>query len=133
MGGLVSSIILGHLHIYDMEIFEPHNIMDTAIGTCMLWVCWFGFNALSAVNSLAIATLSWMLVEFFVTKQPKLVGMLIGAVAGLVKITPACGFVDPTGAFFIGLIAGPVCYGGVSIKHYFRYDDALVGGITGGL
>jgi len=155
MGGLVASIILGHRHNYGKEIFEPHNIMFTAIGTCMLWVGWFGFNAGSAVNSLdgragmaminthisaAIAALSWMLVEFFVTKQPKLVSMLNGAVAGLVTITPACGFVDPTGAFFIGLIAGPVCYGGSNLKHYFGYDDALdafgihgVGGITGGL
>jgi len=121
----------------------------------MLWVGWFGFNAGSAVNSLdgragmaminthiaaAISGLSWILVEFFITKQPKLVGMLNGAVAGLVTITPACGWVDPTGAFFIGLIAGPVCYGGASIKHYFGYDDALdafgihgIGGITGGL
>lgn len=86
-----------------------------------------------------MAGFSWMLTEWGVRKRPSLLGMVSGAVAGLVAITPGAGFVTPTGAFFIGLIAGPVCYGGVQLKHCMGYDDALdafgvhaIGGVCGG-
>ena len=98
-----------------------------------------GFNAGSAVSAgiragvallntqiaTSAASFVWMLLDTHVRGQPGVLGMLSGAVSGLVAITPACGFVDPTGAFFIGFVAGPVCYYGARLKHSFGYDDAL--------
>jgi len=154
IAGLISSIILGHRKNYGKEAFEPHNILLTTVGAFLLWVGWFGFNGGSAVAandragmamlcthiSAAVGALSWSLTEFLITGKPKVVGLISGVISGLVTITPACGYVEITGAFFIGLIAGPVCYGGSNLKHYFGYDDALdafgvhaVGGILGGL
>lgn len=154
ISGLVSAVMLGHRKGFGKEVFEPHNVMFTVVGVCMLWVGWFGFNAGSAVGaskraamamlathiSTATASLTWLIAEWIESGQPKLVAIASGAVAGLVAITPASGFVDPTGAFFIGFIAGPVCMFGAKLKHYLGYDDALdsfgvhgIGGITGGI
>jgi len=129
IAGLISSVILGHRKNYGKEAFEPHNILLTAVGAFLLWVGWFGFNGGSvAANdragmamlcthiSGAVGALSWSLTEYLVTGKPKMVGLVNGLISGLVTITPACGYVEITGAFFMGLIAGPVCYGGSNLK-----------------
>jgi Amt family ammonium transporter len=125
------------------------------MGMSMLWVGWFGFNAGSAVSAstnagyamlatqiaTATASLSWMITEIVYRKKPSVLGMVNGAVAGLVCITPACGYVDMTGAFFIGLIGGCGCFFGSRLKQWlFKIDDALdafgvhaIGGIIGGI
>jgi Amt family ammonium transporter len=125
------------------------------IGASLLWVGWFGFNAGSelAADGLAgaammntqVATaaagLAWMFTEWFVAKKPSVLGIISGAVAGLVAVTPASGFVNPTGAFIIGIVAGVLCYlSAVKVKHMFGYDDSLdafgvhgVGGVIGAL
>lgn len=154
VAGLLASIIIGNRKGFGTERFMPHNILLTFVGTSLLWVGWYGFNAGSAVsaNSLAgqamlntqiatsMAAMSWMFTEWAIKKKPSVLGMLSGAVAGLVAITPSCGWVDQTGAFFIGLFAGPWCYGGAQLKHYVGIDDALdafgvhaTGGILGGI
>jgi ammonium transporter, Amt family len=140
IAGLVCAIVLGKRHGYGTENMAPHNLLYALIGASLLWVGWFGFNAGSAVaaNALAgiamantqiaaaAAALSWMLVEWIFQKKPSVLGMLSGAVAGLVAITPAAGFVDPSGSLYIGLIAGVVCYAGaVWLKHKIGYDDSL--------
>ena len=128
---------------------------STFIGAALLWVGWFGFNAGSAVTAgmqagmamtvtqlaTAMAALTWMLVEWAHRRRPTVVGICSGAVAGLVAITPASGFVGPAGSLAIGIAAGIVCYWGTTgLKHMFGYDDALdafgvhaVGGIAGAL
>jgi ammonium transporter, Amt family len=133
----------------------PHNMVLTFIGASLLWVGWFGFNAGSAVTAglqagmamtvtqiaTAIAALTWMFVEWMMRKKPTVIGICSGAVAGLVAITPASGFVGPAGAMVIGVAAGIFCYwGATGLKNMFRYDDALdcfgvhaVGGIVGAL
>ena len=155
--GLVSSVVIGNRRGFGKQRFEPHNILLTFMGTCMLWVGWMGFNAGSAISgnfdmrfagnaclatqiSAATGALMWMLVEWAVRKQPSVLGMVNGAVAGLVCITPGAGFVDMTGAFIIGFIGGPLCYIGAQVKHYIGIDDALdafgvhaIGGIIGGI
>jgi ammonium transporter, Amt family len=152
--GLACAVYLGVRRGYGKEAFEPHNILLTAVGSSLLWVGWFGFNAGSAVaaNSRAgyamlvtqissgVAALSWLITEWIVRKRPSVLGTVSGAIAGLVSITPASGYVDQTGAFIIGLVAGPICYGGAQLKRYFGYDDALdafgvhgIGGVLGGL
>ena len=102
----------------------PHNLVYSVIGASLLWVGWFGFNAGSAVASnghagmamaatqiaTAAAALAWMFAEWIVTSKPSVLGIISGAVAGLVAITPASGFVNPTGALIIGIAAGVVCY-----------------------
>jgi Amt family ammonium transporter len=130
-----------------------HNMVLTFIGAGLLWVGWFGFNAGSAVTAglqagmamavtqfaTATAAFVWMLVEWFHRGKPTVIGICSGAVAGLVAITPASGFVGPLGSLAIGAAAGVVCYWGVTgLKHMFGYDDALdafgvhgVGGIVG--
>ncbi len=132
-----------------------HNVVLTFIGASLLWVGWFGFNAGSAVSAgvqagmamlvtqiaTAVAGFTWMLVEWMLRGKPTVVGICSGAVAGLVAITPASGFVGPPGAFAIGIAAGIVCYWGVTgLKRMFGYDDALdcfgvhaLGGIVGAL
>jgi len=153
VAGLVLSIMLGKRTGYGKEPFPPHNLTLSLVGASLLWVGWFGFNAGSAVaaNGLAgmamavtqIATaaagLSWMSVEWAVKGKPSVLGIISGAVAGLVAITPASGFVDPMGALLIGLVAGVVCWwAATSLKKMFGYDDALdafgvhgVGGFVG--
>ena len=133
----------------------PSNLVYTMIGASLLWVGWFGFNAGSAVASNALAgaammntqvataaaALSWMAVEWFERKKPGMLGLASGAVAGLVAITPASGYVNPQGALIIGILAGAGCYAGaVWIKKMFKYDDSLdafgvhgIGGIIGAL
>jgi Amt family ammonium transporter len=151
--GLVAALMLGKRKGLGTENFAPYNLAYAVIGASLLWVGWFGFNAGSAVEShdgqagmaaaatqiaTAAAALSWMFVEWIVSKKPSVLGMISGAVAGLVAITPASGFVNPTGALFIGLIAGVVCYlSAVHMKKVFGYDDALdcwgVHGVGGAL
>ncbi|MBP6011473.1 MAG: ammonium transporter [Alphaproteobacteria bacterium] len=155
IAGLVCALVLGKRSGYGTENMAPHNLLYALIGASLLWVGWFGFNAGSAVaaNALAgiamantqiataAAALSWMVVEWIFQKKPSVLGMLSGAVAGLVAITPAAGFVDPSGSLWIGLIAGAVCYAGaVWLKHKVGYDDSLdafgvhgIGGATGAI
>jgi Amt family ammonium transporter len=151
IAGLVAAIVLGER----MKKSRPHNLLLSLIGTSLLWVGWFGFNAGSAVaanggagmamlvTQIATATagLAWMFAEWSFGKKPSLLGVLSGAIAGLVAITPAAGFVGPVGAFFIGLISGIICYwASTKLKNKFGYDDSLdvfgihgVGGIVGAL
>jgi Amt family ammonium transporter len=153
--GLVTCLVLGKRRGYGTENMAPHNLVLSIIGASLLWVGWFGFNAGSAVTAnvnagmaaaatqiaTAAASLGWMFVEWLVNKKPSVLGMISGAVAGLVAITPASGFVDPTGALIIGLAAGMVCYtSSVWLKKLLGYDDALdafgvhgVGGALGAL
>jgi ammonium transporter, Amt family len=155
VAGLVCAIVLGKRTGYGHENMAPHNLLYALIGASMLWVGWFGFNAGSAVaaNALAgmamantqiataAAALSWMAIEWIVMKQPSVLGLLSGAVAGLVAITPAAGFVDPSGSLYIGLIAGVVCFAGsVWLKKALGYDDSLdafgvhgIGGAAGAI
>jgi Amt family ammonium transporter len=150
--GLVTALMLGKRKGLGSENMAPHNLAYSVIGASLLWVGWFGFNAGSAVTSnvnagmamvatqiaTAGATLSWMAAEWLIAKKPSVLGMVSGAVAGLVAITPASGYVDPKGALIIGLVAGVVCYtSAVHVKKIFGYDDALdcwgVHGVGGAL
>ncbi len=151
--GLVAALMLGKRKGLGTENFAPHNLAYSVIGASLLWVGWFGFNAGSAVEAhdgaagmaaaatqiaTAAAALAWMFVEWIISKKPSVLGMISGAVAGLVAITPASGFVNPTGALAIGVAAGVVCYiSAVHLKKVFGYDDALdcwgVHGIGGAL
>jgi Amt family ammonium transporter len=152
---LVACIVLGKRRGYGTENMSPHNLVLSVIGASLLWVGWFGFNAGSALTSgfnaamamlatqiaTAAAALAWMVAEWIIAKKPSVLGMISGAVAGLVAITPAAGFVDPVGALFIGLIAGIVCYiAAVWLKRALGYDDSLdawgvhgVGGAVGAI
>jgi Amt family ammonium transporter len=149
--GLMCALMLGKRR----ETGPAHNMVLTFIGASLLWVGWFGFNAGSAVSAgvqagmamavtqiaTAAAALAWMLVEWALRGKPTVIGICSGAVAGLVAITPASGFVDPTGALAIGAAAGVVCYWGCTgLKHMLGYDDALdafgvhaVGGAVGAI
>lgn len=151
VAGLMACIALGKR----TDPAPPHNMVLTFIGASLLWVGWFGFNAGSAVTAgmqagmamlvtqiaAAAAGLAWMFVEWQVRGKPTVVGVCSGAVAGLVAITPASGFVGPGGALAIGIIAGIICYwGATGLKHMLGYDDALdafgihaVGGIVGAI
>jgi Amt family ammonium transporter len=155
VAGLVCAIVMGPRKPDSEGNMAPYNLIYALIGASLLWVGWFGFNAGSAVaaNDLAgvammntqvataAAALSWMFVEWIVAKKPKVLGMLSGAVAGLVAITPAAGFVAPDGAIYIGLAAGVVCYIGATwLKAALGYDDSLdafgihgVGGALGAI
>jgi ammonium transporter, Amt family len=134
---------------------QPHNLTLTLIGASLLWVGWFGFNAGSAgaadgragmamlvtQMATAAAALSWMFAEWASKGKPSVLGIASGAVAGLVAITPASGFVGPSAAVIIGLVAGVVCFiAATSLKHVLGYDDSLdafgvhgIGGIIGAL
>ena len=154
VAGLMSTIVIGNRKGFGKERFEPHNILLTFFGASLLWVGWYGFVAGSAYTannlagiailnmqiSSAMGALTWMTTEWILRKQPSVLGILNGAVAGLVCITPAAGYVGPTGGFFIGFIGGPACYFGAQLKKRLGFDDALdafgihaIGGITGGL
>ncbi|HWU56565.1 MAG TPA: ammonium transporter [Rhizomicrobium sp.] len=149
---LVTCLVLGKRIGYGSENMSPHNLVLSVIGASLLWVGWFGFNAGSAVTAgynagmaaaatqiaTAAAALSWMFAEWIVAKKPSVLAMISGAVAGLVAITPASGFVDPVGALIIGLTAGVVCYiSSVWVKKAVGYDDSLdawgVHGVGGAL
>ncbi len=155
VAGLMCALVLGKRKGLGHENMAPHNLVLTMIGASLLWVGWFGFNAGSAVAAngtagmamavtqiaTATAALAWMFVEWALKGKPSVLGICSGAVAGLVAITPASGFVDPTGSLVIGAAAGVGCYwGATSLKHMFGYDDSLdafgvhaVGGIIGAL
>jgi Amt family ammonium transporter len=155
VAGLVCALVMGKRKGYGTDNMAPSNLVFTMIGASLLWVGWFGFNAGSAVASNALAgvamlntqvataaaALAWMVVEWVERKKPGMLGLASGAVAGLVAITPAAGFVNPQGALIIGLVAGAVCYAGaVWLKKMFKYDDSLdafgvhgIGGIAGAL
>ncbi|MFH0702219.1 MAG: ammonium transporter [bacterium] len=136
---LAAVIIVGKRRGYDTEPIPPHNLILTIIGTGLLWFGWFGFNGGSAVTSgalatsaivvthiaAAFATLSWVFAEWIHRGKPTALGAASGAVAGLATITPASGFVNPTAAIFIGLVAGILCYLAVNLKTKFGYDDSL--------
>jgi Amt family ammonium transporter len=155
VAGLVAALVLGKRLGYGTENMAPHNLVLSLVGAALLWVGWFGFNAGSAVGSngiagiamantqiaTAAAAIAWMFVEWLVMKKPSVLGIISGAVAGLVAITPACGFVDPMGALWIGLAAGVVCFvSAVFVKRALGYDDSLdafgihgVGGAVGAI
>ena len=155
VAALVGAMVLGRRHGYGTENMAPHNLILSVIGASMLWVGWFGFNAGSAVAAngsagmamavtqiaTAAAALSWIFAEWISRGKPSVLGIVSGAVAGLVAITPASGYVDPFAALIIGLVAGLVCYwGAVVLKPKLGYDDSLdvfgvhgLGGITGAL
>ena len=155
VAGLVTAIMIGKRHNYGVENVAPHNLVLSVIGASMLWVGWFGFNAGSALAannaagmamavtqiSAAAAALSWLFVEWLVHGKPSVLGIVSGAIGGLVAITPASGYVDPMGALIIGLVAGAGCFFGATVlKRAFGYDDSLdvfgvhgVGGIIGAL
>ncbi len=155
VAGLVAALVLGKRVGYGREPMPPHNLVLTMIGASLLWVGWFGFNAGSAVAAsdragmamaatqiaTAMAALSWMFVEWMARGKPTILGICSGAVAGLVAITPASGFVGPSGALIIGLAAGAVCFWtAVYMKEMIGYDDSLdafgvhaIGGILGAL
>jgi Amt family ammonium transporter len=153
--GLVCALVLGKRRGYGTESFAPHNLVLSVIGASLLWVGWFGFNAGSAVAAngtagmamavtqiaTAAAGLAWMFAEWAVRGKPSVLGIISGAVAGLVAITPASGFVLPGGALVIGIAAGIGCFwAATSLKHMLGYDDSLdafgvhaVGGIIGAI
>ncbi|WP_197513235.1 ammonium transporter [Acidihalobacter aeolianus] len=155
VAGLVAALVLGKRKGYGKEAMPPVNVVFTMAGAALLWVGWFGFNAGSAVaaNGTAgmamavtqiatgIAALAWMFAEWAARGKPTLLGMSSGAVAGLVAITPASGFVGPTGAIVIGIAAGVLCFwASVYLKNMIGYDDSLdafgvhaIGGIVGAL
>jgi len=155
IAGFVCAFMVGKRVGFGTEPFPPYNLGLTMTGAAMLWVGWFGFNAGSAVAAdgragmamavthiaTATAALSWMVGEWIVRGKPSLLGLCSGAVAGLVAITPAAGFVNPRGALVIGVAAGLACYWGATwLKRRIGYDDSLdvfgihgVGGIVGAL
>ncbi len=155
IAGLVAALVLGKRKGFPTTAMPPHNLTMTLVGASLLWVGWFGFNAGSAVGAngtagmaMAVtqiatgaAALAWMFSEWLTHGKPSVLGIASGAVAGLVAITPASGFVGPTGALAIGLAAGLLCFiASTKIKRAFGYDDSLdafgvhaVGGIVGAL
>ncbi|MBX9963434.1 MAG: ammonium transporter [Burkholderiales bacterium] len=155
IAALVGCLVLGKRIGYGKEAMPPHSLTMTMIGASLLWVGWFGFNVGSelAVDGVAgmvlvntqvataAAVLGWMFIEWMVKGKPSMLGAASGAVAGLVAITPACGFVGPMGAIILGIIAGVVCFWAVtSLKRMFGYDDSLdvfgvhgIGGIIGAI
>lgn len=155
VAGLVCALVLGKREGYGTTNMAPHNLVYSVIGASLLWVGWFGFNAgselaadglagaamLNTQVAAAAAALAWMFAEWIVAKKPSVLGIISGAVAGLVAVTPASGFVNPTGAFIVGIVAGVLCYvSAVKLKHAFGYDDSLdafgvhgIGGIIGAL
>jgi Amt family ammonium transporter len=155
IAGLVACIMVGKRKGFGSAKLAPHNVPLTVIGASMLWVGWFGFNAGSAgaangqagmamlVTQIATATAAaaWMFVEWITKGKPTAVGLVTGAVAGLVAITPASGYVGPMGALLIGAASAVICYwAATSLKAKFGYDDSLdvfgvhgVGGIVGAL
>ncbi|MGH7109860.1 MAG: ammonium transporter [Stellaceae bacterium] len=155
VAGLVAALVIGKRRGYGTEMFAPHNLVLSVIGAALLWVGWFGFNAGSAgaanasagmamaVTQIATAAaaLAWMFAEWATRAKPSVLGIVSGAVAGLVAITPASGFVAPDGALVIGAVAGVGCFwAATALKNRLGYDDSLdafgvhaVGGMIGAL
>ncbi len=153
MAGLVAAIVIGKRLRYGSDHFPPHSLVLSIVGAGLLWVGWFGFNAGSALGAngsagmamavtqiaAAAAALSWMLVEWVLRGKPSGLGLISGAVGGLVAVTPAAGFVGPVGGLMIGLLSGAACYCGANtLKRLLKYDDSLdafgihgIGGIVG--
>ena len=155
VAGLVACLMLGKRIGYGKEAMAPHNLILAMVGACFLWIGWFGFNGGSGLAAdgravmaivvsqiaAAAAALIWMACEYVENKRFTVLGAISGAVAGLVAITPASGFVEPAPALFIGLCGGFICYfGATRLKHWLGYDDSLdafgvhgVGGIVGAI
>ncbi len=155
LAGLVAALVLGKRKGFPRTAMPPHSLVLTLVGAAMLWVGWFGFNAGSALAAdgvaamamvvtqlaTAAAALAWMLCEWRIHGKPSALGIASGAVAGLVAITPASGYVGPMGSMAIGAAAGAGCYlASVNLKRAFGYDDSLdvfgvhaVGGIIGAI
>jgi len=155
IAGLVGCVLLGKRIGYGKELMAPHSLTMTLIGGALLWVGWFGFNAgsnleangtaaLAMINTFvatAAAAVGWLFIEWAVKGKPSMLGMVSGAVAGLVAVTPAAGFAGPMGCIVLGLIAGVVCFVFCStVKNALGYDDSLdvfgihcIGGIIGAL
>jgi ammonium transporter, Amt family len=155
VAGLVCALVLGKRKGFGVENMAPHNLVLSVIGASLLWVGWFGFNAgsASAANgsagmamavtqfATAAAALAWMFAEWMTRGKPSVLGVISGAVAGLVAITPASGFVSPSGSLAIGIVAGLVCFwGATGLKHAMGYDDSLdafgvhgIGGFVGAI
>jgi len=154
VSALVTALYLGKRVGYPDNAMPPHNLPFTVIGASLLWVGWFGFNAGSATSSselaatafvntntaAAAAALGWLFTEWARAGNPTILGAASGAVAGLVAVTPASGFVTPMASLVIGVLAGVICYSAVQLKPRFGYDDALdvvgvhmVGGTLGAL
>lgn len=155
IAGLVGALVLGKRIGFGKEAMAPHSVTMTMIGASLLWVGWFGFNVGSNLEASGFATLvfantllatcaaatSWMFVEWFTKGKPSMLGAASGAIAGLVAITPACGFVGPMGAIVQGLLVSPLCFMFVTkVKSMMGYDDSLdvfgvhcIGGIFGAL
>jgi ammonium transporter, Amt family len=151
---LAALVVLGRRRGHGKDAFVPHNVPMVVTGAAILWFGWFGFNAGSALTAggvaavalvnthvaAAAAILGWLVPESLRHRRPTTVGAATGAVAGLVAITPAAGFVEPWAAILIGLAAGTICFAAVDLKSRLRYDDSLdvvgvhlVGGIVGAL
>lgn len=155
IAALVAAILVGKRLGYQTTAMPPHSLMITVVGASMLWVGWFGFNAGSAVAadgvagmamlvtqiSTATAAITWMFIEWIKHGKPSVLGIVTGAVGGLVAITPASGTVGPMGALVIGFASGAICFwGATSLKGKLGYDDSLdafgvhgIGGIVGAL
>ncbi len=155
VAGLVAALMLGKRRGFPQEPMPPHNLILSVTGASLLWVGWLGFNggsALAANGTAAVAlantqvagaagALARLAMEWKIHQRPSVLGIISGAVAGLVAITPACAFVSPMGAIAIGLLAGLCCfYAATSLKRRFGYDDSLdvfgvhgIGGIVGTL
>ena len=153
--GLVCALVMGKRKGYGVDNMAPHNLVLSVIGASLLWVGWFGFNAGSAVAAnasagmamavtqiaTAAAALAWTFAEWLMRGKPSVLGIVSGAVAGLVAITPASGFVNPVGGLVIGIVAGIVCFwSATSLKKMLGYDDSLdafgvhgVGGFVGAI
>lgn len=153
VAGLVCALYLGKRYGYGQENMSPHNLVYSVTGAALLWVGWFGFNAGSELAAdgragfamtvtqiaTAMAALAWMFAEWAVHKKPSVLGIISGAVAGLVAITPASGYVGPVGSLWIGAAAGVGCFfAATTMKKAFGYDDSLdafgvhaIGGIIG--
>jgi Amt family ammonium transporter len=140
VSALICALYLGKRVGYPGEAMKPHSMVLSVTGACLLWVGWFGFNAGSALAASGLATsafvathfaaataaLGWLLAEWMNSGKPSMLGGISGAVAGLVAITPASGFVRPMPALFIGFLAGIVCFWMVTaVKKMFGYDDSL--------
>lgn len=155
IAALVGAIVLGKRIGYGKEAMPPHNLTFTMVGASLLWVGWYGFNVgselaadgiagLVLINTqlaAAAAVIGWMFVEWIARGKPTMLGAASGAVAGLVAITPACGFIGPMGAIILGLVAGVICFWACTgLKRAFGYDDSLdvfgvhgIGGIVGAI
>ena len=155
VAGLVCALVMGKRKGYGVDNMAPHNLVLSVIGASLLWVGWFGFNAGSAVAAstsagmamavtqiaTAAAALAWTFAEWLMRGKPSVLGIVSGAVAGLVAITPASGFVNPVGGLAIGIVAGIVCFwAATSLKKMLGYDDSLdafgvhgVGGFVGAI